>query len=178
MTIARRIGGMLVGMESRRLHWRGRLAVVPVALVSLLVIALTGCGSKSSDNNSATNSPSAPATAAGTTTAGNTQALCRDVDALRAAISDLRNVKLNADAVPTMSNKVDLISTKLDQLKSDAKGSLRPQIDKVSAALRVLQSNLHSAVASPSLRNLSVIPPAIASVATTANDLRAALPNC
>jgi hypothetical protein len=55
---------------------------------------------------------------------------------------------------------------------------LRPQIDKVSAAVRVLESSLSTAAATPSARNLSVIPPAIKGVTTTVNDLRAAFPDC
>lgn len=163
-------------MESRRIPRPGRLAAIPVAIISVFILTLTGCGSKSSDNNSPASSPTASPTS--TATAGNTATLCRDVDALRSSITDLRNVPLNADALSTLSTKTDLISSRLAQLRADAPASLRPQIDKVSAALLVLKSNLGNAVASPSTRHLSVIPPAAVSVATAANNLRAALPDC
>jgi hypothetical protein len=182
MTPARRRSGTLHLMQSRRIQCPGRLAVIPVAVVSLAAVVLTGCGSNSSNNTPATNSPTAPATAVRTTSApasaGDTAALCRDADALRASVSDLRNVPLNADALSTLASKADAISSKLDQLAADAKGSLRPQTDKLSAALAVLKNSLRDAVASPSTRNLSVIPSAITSVTTAAGDVRTALPDC
>jgi hypothetical protein len=166
------------GMESRRIPWLGRLAVIPVTLVSLAAITLAGCGSDSSDNNSPASSPTATATATGTGTAANSAAVCRDVNALEASISDLRDVKLNSNTVTTVRRMADQIRAQLDQLKTDASGSLRPQIDKVSAALKVLEDSLSTAAASPSARNLSVIPGAVTGVTSTANELRQAVPNC
>lgn len=174
MTIARGFNGRLRRMDSRRIPWPGRLAFIPVALASLAAFTLTGCGSNSSDNNSSANSPTASATAS----AGNTDAICKDVDAVKSSVSNLRNIPLNKDAVSTLSEQAHQISGQLDQLKTDAQASLRPQIDKVSAALKVLENSLSRVAASPSAANLSTIPAAISGVTSTTNDLRKALPDC
>jgi hypothetical protein len=163
-------------MESRRIPWPGRSAVIPVTLVSLAAFTLASCGSDSSNNNSPASSPTA--TAAATSTAGNTEAICRDVNALKASIKSLGDIKLNSQTVPTLRRMADQISAQLDQLKTDAHGSLRPQIDKVSAALKVLESSLGNAASSPSVPNLSVIPGAISGVTSTVTQLVQAVPNC
>ena len=165
-------------MESPRIPWSARLAGIPVILVSIAAITLSGCGSSSSNNTSGTSSPTSSAAPSGTASAGDTKAICTDVDALKASVTDLRNVKLNSDTVTTVRRMADQISAQVDQLQTDAQASLRPQVDKVSAAVRVLESSLQTAAESPSARNLSVIPSAITGVTQTANDLRNALPDC
>jgi uncharacterized phage infection (PIP) family protein YhgE len=177
MTITCADGGRLPRMEFRRMTRPGRLAFIPVTLTSLAAFTLSGCGSNSSDNNSSVSSPTASASSA-TASAGNTEAVCKDVDALKSSVSDLRNVKVNKDAVSNLSQQAHQISTDLDQLKTDAQASLRPQIDKVSAALKVVESTLSRAAANPTAANLSAIPAAISGLTSTTSDLVKALPNC
>ena len=178
MTIVCLVNGRLRCMEPRRIPWPGRLAFIPVTLASLAAFTLTGCGSNSSDNSSSGNSPTASATASATASPGNTEAICKDVDALKSSISDLRNVQVNKDAVSNLSTQAHQISADLDQLKADAQASLRPQIDKVSAALKVVESTLSRAAANPTAANLSAIPAAISGLTSTSSDLVKALPDC
>ena len=93
-------------------------------------------------------------------------------------MTDLRNVKLNSNTVTTVRRMADQISAQVDQLKTDASASLRPQVDKVSAAVKVLESSLSNAAETPSVESLRVIPSAITGVTQTVNDLRTALPDC
>jgi hypothetical protein len=178
MTIVQAGKGRLQNMEPRQIPWSGRLAVIPLIAASLAVITLSGCGSNSSDNSPGASSPTSTATSAGTASPGDTGTICKDVDALKTSVTDLRNVKLNSNTVTTVRRMADQISAQVDQLKTDASASLRPQVDKVSAAVKVLESSLSNAAETPSVESLRVIPSAITGVTQTVNDLRTALPDC
>jgi hypothetical protein len=173
MTIVRAAEGRLRGMAPGRVPRLARLAVIPVAVMTM---AVTGCSAspKSNSSSSGTTNPASPVS----TASGSTNALCNDASAVRSSISELRNTPLNDQTVQTLSNKLDTIGNQVDQLKKDARGTLKPQLDQLSASLKVLRTNFEAAIKRPSGANLAAIPSAAESVSTAANNLRKAAPDC
>jgi hypothetical protein len=163
-------------MDGRRIPWHGRIALLAVLPA---VITLTSCGSGSSNNNSASNSASGSAgSSAAASATGADAKVCQDVSTLRTSITDLKNIPLNKDGLSTLSTKLDQINTQVHQLATDAHSSVQPQIDQLSASVDALKADVQAAAKNPSGTTLSVLPSAVVSVATAAQSVSAALPDC
>ncbi|HUY49726.1 MAG TPA: hypothetical protein VMV92_29090 [Streptosporangiaceae bacterium] len=107
-----------------------RAAGVGTALVAAVLLAV-GC---SSGGGSAASSPSPSGSAA----------ICADVSALRASVSQLGHITPSSNALATLKTDLAQVKKNLATLRTDAGTEWKTQINDLGAALTKLQKTLTS----------------------------------
>jgi hypothetical protein len=118
-----------------------------LAGAALLAAALLIGGCSSSGGNTASSpSPSASPSAS----PGASAAICHDVNALRASLTELSHISPGANALGKLKTDLTNVKTNLDTLRSTAGDQWKPQIDALTSALGKLQKTLANLGSQPS----------------------------
>lgn len=137
------------GMKTRRHVTRA------VLCLALLAAALTACA----DQQTATK----PAH-----TGTPTPAVCQHLDALRASMKKLQEVKIGENALAALSAELNTMQSELKQLPASASSQYSTEVKAVKTAAAALDSSIKAATTSPS-------PAAIAAVGDDVGALGAAM---
>jgi hypothetical protein len=142
---------------------RWRLAVAGLGLLTVL----TACGSGTSGGavSSATSTP--------TTRAVGTSLACAGVTALRAAVTNIRNIHVNATIETQVSADLTKIGKALARLKGEASSRYPAQTSQLVDALKVLAEEAKLLLADPSAAIVKVTKTAVSELKTAATSVAA-----
>ena len=98
-------------------------------------------------------------------------AICASVDSLESSVDDLSAVEIEAGVVADLQTSLGEVQEDLAVVVADAKNEYESEIDAVEAATSTLGASLDTALATPSVANLSAVQVALESLGTSLTSL-------
>ena len=100
---------------------------------------------------------------------------CEELDGVRSAVQNLRNVNLSENGLVALDTALTQIETELEMLRADLSADLRPHADAVAASVDKLRNNVAEARSNPTSTTLAAVQAGLQQLRMTVKDLGAAV---
>ncbi len=104
--------------------------------------------------------------------------VCSDLEQLQSSVQAVKDVNVQSGSLSDLQTKVATVQTDFANVKQSADEAVGTEVSAMDASLQSLKQATDAAVASPDATSISAVVAGAASVQTTFNALKAALPDC